>query len=131
MRARATLRLARPGPLRGTVAPDMSIREAPALTWTVEDAAWQMGVSVATVRRLIQRGQLPGCYQTRRYTNTGPGGMILRRIAWRVPDAAIRGWQAKQAAATAARHRPAEGREGRIAQASRAAAPNPLLPISR
>ncbi len=86
--------------LRGTVAPDMSM---PALTWTVEDAGWQMGVSVATVRRLIQRGELAGCYQVSRYTNTGPGGTILRRIAWRVPDAAIRAWQAKQAAKTQAR----------------------------
>lgn len=88
----------------------MSSREAPALTWTVADAAWQMGVSEATVRRLIQRGELPGCYQTRRYTNTGPGGMVLQRIAWRVPDAAIREWQAKQAAQAEARHR-AEVRE--------------------
>ncbi len=86
----------------------MSIREAPALTFTVADAAFQMGVSVATVRRLIQRGALAGCYRVSRYTNTGPGGIILRRIAWRVPDVAIRGWQAKQAAETDAKPRAAQ-----------------------
>ncbi len=88
----------------------MSIREAPALTWTVADAAVQMGVSVATVRRLIQRGELPGSYQVRRYTNTGPGGVVLRRIAWRVPDVAILAWQAKRAAETTAGPRAASAR---------------------
>ncbi len=100
----------------------MSLREAPALTWTVEDAALQMGVSVATVRRLIQRGELPGSYQLRRYANDGRG-TILRRIAWRVPDAAIRGWLAKQAAETdAKRAREAAGGTTRRARPGRASA---------
>jgi len=84
-----------------------------ALTWTVADAALQMGLSTGSVRRLIRRGELPGCYQTRRYTNTGPGGTILRRIAWRVPHLSILGWQAKEAAKAGPTRRPAGPVNGR------------------
>src|SRR5262249_34591538 len=58
-------------------------------TWTVNDAAIRLGCSPRTVSRLASRGDLPGAFQGRWYRNTGPGGKILRRVAWRIPEVAI------------------------------------------
>jgi hypothetical protein len=57
------------------------------------------------VVRLAARGDLPGAYQTV-YFRTAPGGPPRRRIAWRIPDAAIRSYQATRAAEEIERRRP-------------------------
>jgi len=70
----------------------MSPREwvaACGFTWSVPDAALRLGCSQRTVSRLASQGELPGAYKTRWYRNTGPGGKILRRVAWRIPEVAI------------------------------------------
>ncbi len=77
------------------------------LTWNTADAAFLLGVHPMTVRRRIAEGALPGAYPERWYRNTGPGGVILRRVSWRIPDAALRAYQARKAAETDAKRRAA------------------------
>jgi len=69
------------------------------------------------VVRLAARGDLPGAYQTTWY-RTAPGGPSRRRIAWRIPDLAVRLYQATRAAEEIERRRPvaiahAEVKQGR------------------
>lgn len=75
------------------------------LTWGSADAAFLLGMSREYVVRLAARGELPGAYRTTWYRNA-PGGPPWRRIAWRIPDAAIRGYQATRAAEEIERRRP-------------------------
>ena len=75
------------------------------LTWASADAGFLLGMSREWVVRLAARGELPGAYRTTWYRNT-PGGPPWRRIAWRIPDAAIRSYQATRAAEEIERRRP-------------------------
>ena len=91
--------------------------ERASLTWGSTDAAFLLGMSREYVVRLAARGELPGAYQTTWYRNA-PGGPPWRRVAWRIPDGALRSYQAKRAAEEIQRRRPvamaqAEAKQGR------------------
>ncbi len=70
---------------------------ATGMTWRVPDAAFRLGCSERTVSRLARRGELPGAFKQKWFRNTGPGGKILRRVAWRIPEAGILTYRLKLA----------------------------------